>query len=70
MASTDSAVLAAASQHQSSHSHHSTVPTGHYEHAADIMPSFSNNSAGRIGRYQIIKTLGEGSFGKVKCKYS
>lgn len=37
--------------------------------ASDIMPSFGNNGAGRIGRYQIIKTLGEGSFGKVKCMY-
>ena len=36
---------------------------------ADILPSFGTNSAGRIGRYQIIKTLGEGSFGKVKCIY-
>lgn len=35
------------------------------------MPSFSGstNGVGRIGRYQIIKTLGEGSFGKVKLAY-
>lgn len=39
------------------------------QHAADILPSFGSNGAGRIGRYQIIKTLGEGSFGKVKCKF-
>jgi hypothetical protein len=40
--------------------------------APDVMPSFGNGqNAGRIGRYQIIKTLGEGSFGKVKrmCLY-
>lgn len=36
---------------------------------ADVMPSLSASSAGRIGRYQIIKTLGEGSFGKVKLAY-
>ncbi|KAK7205413.1 kinase-like domain-containing protein [Myxozyma melibiosi] len=29
----------------------------------------SSGSGGRIGRYQIIKTLGEGSFGKVKLAY-
>ncbi|KAK9464410.1 kinase-like domain-containing protein [Lipomyces arxii] len=29
----------------------------------------STSSNGRIGRYQIIKTLGEGSFGKVKLAY-
>lgn len=35
------------------------------------MPSLtgSTNGTGRIGRYQIIKTLGEGSFGKVKLAY-
>ncbi|ODV90381.1 hypothetical protein CANCADRAFT_24132 [Tortispora caseinolytica NRRL Y-17796] len=30
----------------------------------------SNSSADRIGRYHIIKTLGEGSFGKVKLAYN
>ncbi|VVT53245.1 uncharacterized protein SAPINGB_P003476 [Magnusiomyces paraingens] len=37
----------------------------------DVMPSLtgSTTGAGRIGRYQIIKTLGEGSFGKVKLAY-
>ncbi|KAK9451080.1 kinase-like domain-containing protein [Limtongia smithiae] len=31
--------------------------------------SSQGSSGGRIGRYQIIKTLGEGSFGKVKLAY-
>ena len=64
---------------QSPTSQQSNKPNTHHNHAhnhnqqptsntaADIMPSFGNNGAGRIGRYQIIKTLGEGSFGKVKC---
>lgn len=34
----------------------------------DVMPAVGG-SRGRIGRYQIIKTLGEGSFGKVKLAY-
>lgn len=33
------------------------------------MPDLPSHSGGRIGRYQIIKTLGEGSFGKVKLAY-
>jgi carbon catabolite-derepressing protein kinase len=37
--------------------------------SADIMPALGGSQAGRIGRYQIIKTLGEGSFGKVKLAY-
>lgn len=37
--------------------------------AAYVMPSVEGSHSGRIGRYQIIKTLGEGSFGKVKCEY-
>lgn len=43
----------------------------HRSQKPDIMPSLttSTNGAGRIGRYQIIKTLGEGSFGKVKLAY-
>lgn len=36
---------------------------------ADVMPDLGGSNAGRIGRYQIIKTLGEGSFGKVKLAY-
>lgn len=35
----------------------------------DVMPSLGGSQGGRIGRYQIIKTLGEGSFGKVKLAY-
>ncbi|ANB11823.1 AMP-activated serine/threonine-protein kinase catalytic subunit SNF1 [Sugiyamaella lignohabitans] len=53
-----------------------SVPSAPPPHAgghgnADVMPSFGHEggSAGRIGRYQIIKTLGEGSFGKVKLAY-
>lgn len=63
----------AAQQQKHTHHHHnhsqqdsgSSNATG----SADIMPSFGSNGAGRIGRYQIIKTLGEGSFGKVKLAY-
>lgn len=53
------------SNHQSHHS------SSHKHQQPDVMPSLtsSTNGAGRIGRYQIIKTLGEGSFGKVKLAY-
>lgn len=38
---------------------------------ADVIPALSASTSGadRIGRYQIIKTLGEGSFGTVKLAY-
>lgn len=49
------------------------MATEHVEHAENAkqspQPSFSGSESGRIGRYQIIKTLGEGSFGKVKLAY-
>lgn len=35
----------------------------------EIPVATSSHGNGRIGRYQIIKTLGEGSFGKVKLAY-
>lgn len=43
--------------------------TPHDKPMPDLMP-VPGSSQGRIGRYQIIKTLGEGSFGKVKRKFS
>lgn len=36
---------------------------------SDVLPTLEQTNAGRIGRYQIIKTLGEGSFGTVKLAY-
>lgn len=36
----------------------------------DAKPSIESVDTGRIGRYQIIKTLGEGSFGTVKLAYN
>lgn len=73
MTSTDSSIPSGLQQalpeSSSSNSHHGSTETQRQSRNADVMPTFGNNGAGRIGRYQIIKTLGEGSFGKVKCKY-
>ncbi|CAR24848.1 Non-specific serine/threonine protein kinase [Lachancea thermotolerans] len=47
------------SSHSTGYAHHSTHHHHHSSHGQDQ----------RIGKYQIIKTLGEGSFGKVKLAY-
>mgnify|MGYP001068457702 CR=1 FL=1 len=51
------------------HNHHHHHKSGGNQHApapsgGDVDPNINPNN--RIGKYQVIKTLGEGSFGKVK----
>ncbi|ABN68104.2 carbon catabolite derepressing ser/thr protein kinase [Scheffersomyces stipitis CBS 6054] len=49
------------------HHHHHHHHHQHHEHHDQPTPIDANsNPANRIGKYQVIKTLGEGSFGKVK----
>ncbi|WEJ96967.1 Protein kinase [Yamadazyma tenuis] len=53
--------------HQSSNAAHGSGSSGNHTNPQPATPIDPNiNPANRIGRYQIIKTLGEGSFGKVK----
>lgn len=54
-------------QSQSQHPH----PQQHYHHThhQDHGGAGSQKESNRIGKYQIVKTLGEGSFGKVKLAY-
>ncbi|KAK9453712.1 kinase-like domain-containing protein [Dipodascopsis uninucleata] len=47
----------------------STAPERPMTEMREPRSTSANSSSGRIGRYQIIKTLGEGSFGKVKLAY-
>lgn len=56
------------SESEHRHHHHHHHHHGHGQQLQQIHPSIDPNAnpANRIGRYQIIKTLGEGSFGKVK----
>lgn len=61
------------------HHHHDSQQQQNQHKGMDVMPDFGGSGGpnpsghshvgGRIGRYQIIKTLGEGSFGKVKLAY-
>lgn len=53
------------------HHHHEKVEQPHVDHIDSTHPTTntidpSANPANRIGKYQVLKTLGEGSFGKVK----
>lgn len=50
--------------HHHHHHHHNHSHHHNQQHGQQIDPNL--NPANRIGRYQIVKTLGEGSFGKVK----
>ena len=52
--------------HQHHHHHHHHHHHSHSQPQQPIPIDPNVNPANRIGRYQIIKTLGEGSFGKVK----
>lgn len=52
--------------HQHHHHHHHHHHHSHSQSQQPIPIDPNVNPANRIGRYQIIKTLGEGSFGKVK----
>jgi serine/threonine protein kinase len=59
---------AASASRQDSQDLRAIVGDAHDKPMPDLMP-IPGGSHGRIGRYQIIKTLGEGSFGKVKREY-
>ena len=50
-------------QQQQEHGHH------HHHHQQQQQQNDSQKESNRIGKYQIVKTLGEGSFGKVKLAY-
>lgn len=52
------------SNYNSNHHHHSNNNDSHNKNELSSYKEFN-----RIGKYQIVKTLGEGSFGKVKLAY-
>ena len=53
-------------QHQHNHHHHHHHHHNENQSQQQVPIDPAANPANRIGRYQILKTLGEGSFGKVK----
>lgn len=58
--------MSESAQKQGEHHHHHHHHHHHGSKDSQIPIDPNANPANRIGRYQIIKTLGEGSFGKVK----